>query len=74
MLGFIIMMLVVSFLMGCQRGMMRLLGGFFAFMAFMYGFRILLFAGFHLLPLIILIWAIGNIIVPFTRGFMSKFQ
>ena len=72
--GFIIMILVISSLMGNQAGTRNLLRGLFTFMAVMYGIRIILFTGFHLLPLIILVWAVMNIAVPFFRGFTSSFQ
>lgn len=74
MLGFIIMFLVISSLMGDQTGIRNLLRGLFTFLAVMYGFRIVLYTGFHLLPMIIIIWAVMNIAVPFVRGFVSSFQ
>lgn len=74
MLGFIIMFLVISSLMGDQTGTKNLLRGLFTFLAVMYGFRIVLYTGFHLLPMIIIIWAVMNIAVPFVRGFVSSFQ
>ena len=74
MLGFIMMILVISSIMGNQAGARRFFCGMFTFFAVMYGIRIILYTGFHLLPLIIIIWAVMNIAVPFLRGFVSSFQ
>ena len=74
MLGFIIMFLVFSSIMGNEAGARRMLRGMFTFLAVMYGIRIILFAGFGLLPLIIIGWAVMNMAVPFVRGFASSFQ
>ena len=74
MLGFIIMFLIFSSIMGNETGAGKMLRGMFTFLAVMYGIRIILFTGFGLLPLIIIGWAIMNIAVPFVRGFASSFQ
>ena len=74
MLGFIIMFLIISSVMGNGTGTRRMLRGLFTFLAVMYGIRIFMFTGFTLLPLIIIGWAVMNIAVPFVRGFMSSFQ
>ncbi len=74
MLGFIIMFLIISSVMGNGTGTRRMLRGLFTFLAVMYGIRIFMFTGFTLLPLIIIGWAFMNIAVPFVRGFMSSFQ
>ena len=72
MLGFIIMFLVISSLMGDQTGTRNLLRGLFTFLAVMYGFRIVLYTGFHLLPMIIIIWAVMNIAVPACRRWQPE--
>jgi len=74
MVGFIIMFLIISSVMGNGTGTRRMLRGLFTFLAVMYGIRIFMFTGFTLLPLIIIGWAVMNIAVPFARGFMSSFQ
>ena len=74
MLGFIIMFLIISSIMGNETGARKMLRGLFIFLAAMYGIRIIMFAGFGLLPLIIIGWAVINIAVPFIRGFVSSFQ
>jgi len=74
MVGFIIMFLIISSVMGNGTGTRRMLRGLFTFLAVMYGIRIFMFTGFTLLPLIIIGWAVMNIAVPFVRGFMSSFQ
>ena len=77
MLGFIIMMLVISSLMGDQRGQenaRKILRGLITMIAVIYGIRIILYTGFTLIPLIIIGWAVMNILVPFIRGFISSFE
>ena len=77
MLGFIIMMLVISSLMGDQRGQenaRKILRGLITMIAVIYGIRIILYTGFTLIPLIIIGWAVMNIFVPFIRGFISSFE
>ena len=74
MLGFIIMFLIFSSIMGNETGTRKMLRGMFTFLAVMYGIRIFMFTGFSLLPLIIIGWAVMNIAVPFIRGFVSSFQ
>ena len=74
MLGFIIMILVISSVMGNPSGARKLLRALFAFWAVLYGIRILLFTGFHLVPMLVIIWAVMNIAVPFVKGFASSFQ
>ena len=74
MLGFIIMFLVFSSVMRNETGLRKMLRGIFIFLAVMYGIRIMMFAGFGLLPLIIVGWAVINIAVPFSRGFVSSFR
>ena len=74
MLGFIIMLLIISSVIGNGNGTRKMLRGMFTFLAVMYGIRIFIFTGFTLLPLIIIGWAVMNIAAPFVRGFMSSFQ
>ena len=74
MLGFIIMFLIISSIMGNKNGTRKMLRGLFTFLAVMYGIRLIMFPGFGLLPLIIIGWAVMNILVPFVRGFASSFQ
>ncbi len=74
MLGFIIMFLILSSVIGDETGTRKMLRGMFTFLAVMYGIRIIMYTGFSLLPLIIIGWAVMNIAVPFVRGFVSSFQ
>ena len=74
MLGFVIMMLIFSSLFGNGEGTRRALRGFVTFMAVIYGIRILLYTGFAILPVIIIIWAVSNVAVPFLRGFVYSFR
>ena len=74
MLGFIIMFLIISSMIGNENGTRKMLRGLFTFLAVMYGIRIIMFTGFGLLRLIIIGWAVMNIAVPFFRGFASSFQ
>ena len=74
MFGFIITILVISSLLGDVSGTRRLLKDIFTFMAVMYGLRLILLTGFHLIPFIIVVWALSNVVVPFIRGFMDSFD
>ena len=74
MFGFIIMMMVISSLMGNQRGARDLLRGFFIFMTVMFGIRMILFSGFFFIPLLIVVWAVTHIAMPFIKGFISSFR
>ena len=74
MLGFIIIFLIITSIMGNENGTRKMLCGLITFLAVMYGIRIIMFTGFGLLPLIIIGWAVMNILVPFFRGFTSSFQ
>ena len=74
MLGFIIMILVISSIMGNQTEAKKLLRGMFTVLAVVYGIRILLLAGFQLLPVLIISWAVTNIVIPFVKGFASRFE
>ena len=74
MLGFMIMFLVFSSVMRDATGLKRMFRGIFTLLAVMYGIRIMMFAGFGLLPMIIIVWAVMNIAVPFSRGFVSSFR
>ena len=67
-------MVVLSSLFGNGEGTRRALRGFITFMAVIYGIRILLYTGFAILPVIIIIWAISNVAVPFLRGFAYSFR
>ena len=74
MLQFIIVLLVISTLMDDREGARRMLRGIFTCIAVMYGIRIILYTGFHLLPMIIIVWAVVNVILPFCRGFIGSFR
>ena len=74
MLGFIILFLIFSSIMGNETSAGKMFRGMFTFLAVMYGVRIIMFTGFSLLPLIIIGWAVMNIAVPFVKGFASSFQ
>ena len=74
MLGFIIMILVISSIMGNQTEAKKLLRGMFTVLAVVYGIRILLLAGFQLLPVLIISWAVTNIVISFVKGFASRFE
>ena len=74
MLRFIIVLLIISSIMGNREGARNLLRGLITIAAIVYGIRLIVYTGFHLLPLIIIIWAVVNIALPFVRGFLSGFS
>ena len=73
MLWFIIAILVVSALLGDDPRPKKWLRLILTCIAIIYGIRLIVTAGLHLLPIIIIVWAIVDIILPFLRGFISRF-
>ena len=74
MLGFIIVMLVMWSVFGSDESSRRGLRAVFSAIAIFYGIRILFGVGFVFLPLIIIIWALSNVVIPFVGGFISSFR
>lgn len=78
MLEFIVIMLALSAMMRNRAQTRGLLRGIFLSLAVFYGIQIgipiILYAGVYCIPLILIIWVVMNIAVPFVKGFMSSFQ
>ena len=73
MLRMIIFIALISAVTGSRREGTRIITALLTMMAVMFGLQILMFTGFAILPCIIVFALLGNVVIPFIRGFMSRF-
>jgi len=73
MLSFIILILVIASLADDRNEGRKILHAVLRFFAVIWCIRILAFAGFGLIPCIIIFMVLGKVVFPFLRGFFSRF-
>ena len=73
MLTIFILFLVIASLADDRNEGRRILHGVIRFFAFIWCIRILAFVGFGILPCIIMFMILGKVVLPFLRGFFSRF-
>ena len=73
MMSLLVLFFVIACLTDSRSESRRILRGIIWFAVGMYALRFMVFAGFALIPCIILFTVIGHIVVPFLRGFFSRF-
>ena len=70
----IILLLIISSLSGDRTRTRKTVRCILAAAAIFYAIRFILSAGFRLLALIAIIWAVVNILLPFIKGFGESFR
>ncbi len=73
MLSFIIFLFVFATLFDNRNETRKILYSVIWFFAVIWSIRMLAYIGFSLLPCIIVIMVMGRVVIPFLRGFFSRF-
>jgi len=73
MFRFLIFFLVITTLFDDRNESRRMLRSLIQFFAVIWCIRILASVGFALLPCVIIFMIMGKVVIPFLRGFFSRF-